>query len=170
MSTITKVPIAVVIILIIMTTMAFAQQIQVSLPAVKVEVTAESINGMPLDKYAIVGLNCAQFNETNLGNVSAVIPIPSTGSITCTAYAYSFGVSTNKTITLTTNESGQVIPVTVVVPVSGVLVPGVGFIPISTLILITVVLIIVIIIIIIGLLEYNRWRRERMARLLKPPE
>ncbi|WP_069808263.1 hypothetical protein [Vulcanisaeta thermophila] len=157
-------------LLMIIAGTALAQEVQITIPAVEVEVTAQSINGMPLGKYAIVGLNCEGFNETGLGNLTAVIPIPSTGSISCRAYASSFGVAVTKDVVITASESGEVIPVTVVIPVSGLLIPGVGFVPISTLILIAVAILVIIIIVIIGLMEYARWRRERLARLLKPPE
>ncbi|ADY01927.1 hypothetical protein VMUT_1725 [Vulcanisaeta moutnovskia 768-28] len=150
----------------------YAQQVQlpIYIPAVNVSITALSANGMPLTKYATVGLSCAGYNVSNIGLMSTVIPIPSTGSITCRAYAYSFGVYSSKTVILTANESGEAISVTLVVPVSGYYVPGIGFIPIGTLIAIAVVIIIVIILIVIGLIEYARWRRERLARLIRPPE
>ena len=140
---------------------SYAQQVQlpVYIPAVNVSITALSANGMPLTRYAIVGLSCAEYNVSNLGLVSAVIPIPSTGSITCKAYAYSFGVYSSKTIS-----------VTLVIPVSGYYVPGIGFVPVGTLIAIAVVILIIIILIVIGLMEYARWRRERLARLIRPPE
>jgi len=149
-----------------------AQQIQlpVYIPAVNVSITALSANGMPLTKYAIVGITCAQYNVSNIGQISAVIPIPSTGSITCKAYAYSFGVYSSKTIVLTTNESGESIPVTLVIPVSGYYVSGIGFVPVGTLVAIAVVIIIIIILITIALIEYSNWRRKRLARLIKPPE
>ncbi len=141
------------------------------IPAVNVSITALSANGMPLTRYAIVGLSCAGYNVSSLGLISAVIPIPSTGSITCKAYAYSFGVYSSKTVVLTANESGgETISVTLVVPVSGYYVPGIGFVPISTLIAIAVAIIILIVLIVIGLMEYARWRRERLARLIRPPE
>ena len=151
---------------------SYAQQVQlpVYIPAVNVSITALSANGMPLTKYAIVGLSCAEYNVSNLGLVSAVIPIPSTGSITCKAYAYSFGVYSSKTIVLTANESGETISVTLVIPVSGYYVPGIGFVPVGTLVAIAVVILIIIILIVIGLMEYARWRRERLARLIRPPE
>ncbi len=149
-----------------------AQQTQLSIhiPAVNVSITALSANGMPLTKYAIVGLSCAEYNVSNVGLMSVIIPIPSTGSITCRAYAYSFGVYSSRTVVLTANESGEAISVALVIPVSGYYVPGIGFVPISTLIVIAVVIIIVIILIVIGLIEYSRWRRERLARLIRPPE
>ncbi|ADN50269.1 hypothetical protein [Vulcanisaeta distributa] len=149
-----------------------AQQIQlpIYIPAVNVSITALSANGMPLTKYAIVGLSCAGYNVSSLGLISVVIPIPSTGSITCKAYAYSFGVYSSKTVVLTANESGETVSVTLMVPVSGYYVPGIGFVPISTLVAIAVVIIIVIVLIVISLMEYARWRRERLARLIRPPE
>ncbi|GAB6947431.1 hypothetical protein JCM16161A_15610 [Vulcanisaeta sp. JCM 16161] len=154
------------------TLISYAQQVQlpVYIPAVNVSITALSANGMPLTKYAIVGLQCAGYNVSSLGLMSAVIPIPSTGSITCKAYAYSFGVYSSKTVTLTANESGETVSVTLVIPVSGYYVPGIGFVPISTLIAIAVAVIIIIVLITIGLIEYARWRRERLARLIRPPE
>ncbi len=149
-----------------------AQQVQlpIYIPAVNVSVTALSANGMPLTKYAVVGLSCAGYNVSNLGLVSAVIPIPSTGSITCRAYAYSFGAYSSRTVVITANESGEVVSVTLVIPVSGYYVPGIGFVPIGTLILIAVAIIIIAVLIAIGLMEYARWRRERLARLIRPPE
>lgn len=149
---------------------AVAQQIQITIPAVNVEVTALSANGMPLTKYAIVGLTCGQFNISNVGSVSTVIPIPSTGEITCKAYAYSFGVYSSRTIVLTANESGETIPVTLVIPVSGYYVPGIGFVPIGTLVALAVIVVIVVVLIAIAIIEYNNWRRKRLARLIKPPE
>lgn len=68
--------------------------------AVNVSINALSANGMPLTKYAIVGLQCAGYNVSNLGPINVVIPIPSTGSITCKAYAYSFGVYSSRTVSL----------------------------------------------------------------------
>ncbi|WP_243678283.1 hypothetical protein [Vulcanisaeta distributa] len=164
---------AVLIALLGVALVSYAQQVQlpVYIPAVNVSITALSANGMPLAKYAIVGLQCAGYNVSNLGLISVVIPIPSTGSITCKAYAYSFGVYSSKTVVLTANESGgETISVTLVVPVSGYYVPGIGFIPVGTLIAIAVAIIIAVILIAIGLIEYARWRRERLARLIRPPE
>ncbi len=151
---------------------AYAQQVQlpVYIPAVNVYVRALSANGMPLTKYAIVGLTCAQYNVSGVGGVSVVIPIPSTGSITCTAYAYSFGIYANRTVTLTANESGETIPITLVIPVSGYYVPGIGFVPVGALVAIAVAIVIIIILIVIALIEYSNWRRRRLARLIKPPE
>ncbi|WP_243665835.1 hypothetical protein [Vulcanisaeta sp. JCM 16159] len=81
---------------------SYAQQTQlpVYIPAVNVSINALSANGMPLTKYAIVGLQCAGYNVSNLGPINVVIPIPSTGSITCKAYAYSFGVYSSRTVSL----------------------------------------------------------------------
>ena len=151
---------------------SYAQQVQlpIYIPAVNVSITALSANGMPLAKYAIVGLSCAEYNVSNVGLMNVIIPIPSTGSITCRAYAYSFGVYSSRTVVLTANESGESISVTLVIPVSGYYMPGIGFVPISTLIAIAVAIIIIIILIVIGLIEYARWRRERLARLIRPPE
>ncbi|WP_243665834.1 hypothetical protein [Vulcanisaeta sp. JCM 16159] len=53
---------------------------------------------------------------------------------------------------------------------SGYYVPGIGFVPVGTLIAIAVAIIMVVILIVIGLIEYARWRRERLARLIRPPE
>ncbi len=160
------------IALLSMVLTSYAQQVQlpIYIPAVNVSITALSANGMPLTKYAIVGLSCAEYNVSNLGLVSAVIPIPSTGSITCKAYAYSFGMYSSKTIVLTANESGEAISVTLVIPVSGYYVPGIGFVPLGTLVTIAIVILITIILIVIGLMKYARWRRERLARLIRPPE
>ncbi len=143
-------------------------QLPIYVPAVNVSITALSANGMPLAKYAIVSLSCAGYNVSNIGSVSTVIPIPSTGSITCRAYAYSFGMYSNKTVVLTAGENGETVSVTLVIPVSGYYMPGIGFVPVGTLIVITIVIIIIIILIIIGLIEYARWRRERLARLIRP--
>ncbi|WP_243675144.1 hypothetical protein [Vulcanisaeta distributa] len=152
---------------------SYAQQTQlpVYIPAVNVSINALSANGMPLTKYAIVGLQCAGYNVSNLGPpINVVIPIPSTGSITCEAYAYSFGVYSSRTVVLTANEDGETVSITLVVPVSGYYVPGIGFVPVGTLIAIAVAIIVVVILIVIGLIEYARWRREKLARLIRPPE
>lgn len=158
------------IILSLSTIPTIAQQIQITIPAVNITITALSANGMPLTKYAIVGLNCEGLNTSEVGHLSTVIPIPSTGSITCKVYAYSFGIYSSKNITLTTSKSGETIPITLVIPVTGYYVPGIGFIPISTLIAIAIAIIIVIVLIVIALIEYYNWRKTRLARLIKPPE
>jgi hypothetical protein len=62
----------------------------------------------------------------------------------CNITGYSYGAIARKGVILTTEESGQVVPITLTIPVSGYYIPGVGFVPTSTLILLAVVIIIII--------------------------
>ncbi len=145
--------------------------IQVSVPAVELTVTPVSASGQPLTSEATVNVTCSGVPiASGVGAQTVVVPIPSSGSITCTITGYSYGKSASTTVTLTSSEAGQTITRTLTIPVSGVKIPGVGFVPVSTFILLAVVIIIVIILIVILLIEYSNWRRRRLAGLLGPPK
>ncbi len=145
--------------------------IQVSVPAVELTVTPVSASGAPLTTQATVNVTCAGVPiASGVGQQTVVVPIPSSGSITCTITGYSYGKTASTTVTLTSSEAGQTITRTLTIPVSGYYIPGVGFVPVSTFILLAVVIIIIIILIVILLIEYSNWRRRRLAGLLGPPK
>jgi hypothetical protein len=149
--------------------------IQVSVPAVELTVTPVSASGAPLMSEATVNVTCQTPSGTvpvasGVGSQTVVVPIPSSGSITCTVAGYSYGKSASTTVTLTSSQAGQTITKTLTIPVSGYYIPGVGFVPVSTFILLAVVIIIIIILIVILLIEYSNWRRRRLAGLLGPPK
>jgi hypothetical protein len=145
--------------------------IQVSVPAVELTVTPVSASGAPLTTEATVNVTCGGVPvASGVGQQTVVVPIPSSGSITCTITGYSYGKTASTTVTLTSAQAGQTITKTLTIPVSGYYIPGVGFVPTSTLILLAVVIIIIIILIVILLIEYSNWRRRRLAGLLGPPK
>ncbi|ADN50250.1 hypothetical protein [Vulcanisaeta distributa] len=145
--------------------------IQVSVPAVELTVTPVSASGAPLTTQATVNVTCSGVPiASGVGQQTVVVPIPSSGSITCTITGYSYGKSASTTVTLTSSQAGQTITKTLTIPVSGYYIPGVGFVPVSTFILLAVVIIIIIILIVILLIEYSNWRRRRLAGLLGPPK
>jgi len=145
--------------------------IQVSVPAVELTVTPVSASGAPLTTEATVNVTCSGVPiASGVGQQTVVVPIPSSGSITCTINGYSYGKSASTTVTLTSSQAGQTITKTLTIPVSGYYIPGVGFVPTSTFILLAVVIIIIIILIVILLIEYSNWRRKRLAGLLGPPK
>jgi hypothetical protein len=145
--------------------------IQVSVPAVELTVTPVSASGAPLTTEATVNVTCSGVTlASGVGQQTVVVPIPSSGSITCTISGYSYGKSASTTVTLTSAQAGQTITKTLTIPVSGYYIPGVGFVPTSTFILLAVVIIIIIILIVILLIEYSNWRRKRLAGLLGPPK
>jgi hypothetical protein len=143
----------------------------VSVPAVELTVTPVSASGAPLTTEATVNVTCSGVPiASGVGQQTVVVPIPSSGSITCTINGYSYGKSASTTVTLTSAQAGQTITKTLTIPVSGYYIPGVGFVPTSTFILLAVVIIIIIILIVILLIEYSNWRRKRLAGLLGPPK
>jgi len=145
--------------------------IQVSVPAVELTVTPVSASGAPLMSEATVNVTCNGVTvASGVGQKTVVVPIPSSGSITCTINGYSYGKTASTTVTLTSSQAGQTITRTLTIPVSGYYIPGVGFVPTSTFILLAVVIIIIIILIVILLIEYSNWRRKRLAGLLGPPK
>jgi type II secretory pathway pseudopilin PulG len=145
--------------------------LQVSVPAVELTVTPVSASGAPLMSEATVNVTCGGVTvASGVGQQTVVVPIPSSGSITCTITGYSYGKTASTTVTLTSAQAGQTITKTLTIPVSGYYIPGVGFVPTSTLILLAVVIIIIIILIVILLIEYSNWRRRRLAGLLGPPK
>jgi predicted signal transduction protein with EAL and GGDEF domain len=81
----------------------------------------------------------------------------------CNITGYSYGKVAWEGVILTMEQSGQAVPITLTIPVSGYYIPGVGFVPTSTFILLAVVIIIIIILIVILLIEYTFWRRRRLA-------
>ncbi|WP_243679476.1 hypothetical protein [Vulcanisaeta souniana] len=149
--------------------------IQVSVPAVELTVTPVSASGAPLTNEATVNVTCQTPSgavpvASGVGSQTVTVPIPSSGSITCTVTGYSYGKSASTTVTLSSSQAGQTMTQTLTIPVSGYYIPGVGFVPTSTFILLAVVIIIVVILIVILLIEYSNWRRKRLAGLLGPPK
>ncbi|WP_069808305.1 hypothetical protein [Vulcanisaeta thermophila] len=145
--------------------------LQISVPAVELTVNPVSASGAPLSSEATVNVTCAGVTlASGVGSQTVVVPIPSSGSISCTVTGYSYGKSASTSLTLTSAMAGQTETVTLTIPVSGYYIPGVGFVPLSTFILLAVIIIIVIILIVIALIEYNNWRRRRLAGLLGPPK
>ncbi len=143
-------------------------QLVLDIPAVKLVITPVSQAGGPLGKLATINVTCAAAGKevtlvSGSGEQTVVVPIPKTGSIKCTISGYSYGKSAVITKELTMADAGKTISITLRIPVSGYYIPGVGFVPVSTLIMIAVLILIVVIIIVILLMEY--WRR----RGLRPP-
>ena len=96
------------------------------------------------------------FVDSGVGpQVVVVVPIPSSGSMMCNITGYSYGAIARKGVILTMEKSGQAVPITLTILVSGYYMPSVGFVPINTYILLTI--------------EYSNWRRRRLAGLLGPP-
>jgi hypothetical protein len=148
--------------------------IYVNIPAAELVITPVSASGMPLTTQALINVACDNhFVDSGVGLQVVVVPIPSSGSIMCNITGYSYGAIARKGVILTMERSGQVVPITLTVPVSGYYIPGIGFVPISMFIDITillgVVIMIIIILIVILLIEYSNWRRRRIAKLLGPP-
>jgi hypothetical protein len=144
--------------------------IYVNIPAAELVITPVSASGMPLTTQALINVTCDNhFVDSGVGPQVVVVPIPSSGSIMCNITGYSYGAIARKGVILTTEGSGQVVPIILTIPVSGYYIPGVGFVPISTYILLGVVIIIIIMLIVILLIEYSNWRRRRLAGLLGPP-
>ena len=138
--------------------------IYVNIPAAELIITPLSASGMPLTTQALISVTCDNhFVDSGVGPQVVVVPIPSSGSIMCNITGYSYGKVAWEGVILTTEESGQVVPITLTIPVSGYYIPGVGFVPTSTLILLAVVIIIIIILIVILSIEYAFWRRRRLA-------
>jgi hypothetical protein len=127
---------------------------------------------MPLTTLALINVTCDNhFVDSGVGpQVVVVVPIPSSGSIMCNITGYSYGKAAWEGVILTTEESGQVVPITLTIPVSGYYIPGIGFVPTITYVLLTVVIMIIIILIMVLLIEYSNWRRKRLAGLLGPPK
>jgi hypothetical protein len=152
----------------------------ITVPATVVQVTAYSANKVPLGNKATVTLTCTYegkviYETTGLGTVKAVIPVPyavfaGKAAITCNATATAAGVKAKaKMIELTKTSVGKTVSVSVVVPITGWYVPGIGFITWQQLVTMIVVIFIVIIIIVIGLIEYQNWRRKRLVSILGAP-
>ncbi len=152
--------------------------IQVTIPAARVEALALSANKVPLGSNAIMSVTCMLDGKpivvrTVKGDrVTVFLPIPYdvyTGkkSIVCNVTAEAFGAK--KSITITVPAKGGVVTREVIVPVSGIVLPGGAFIPMQTLITALVVALIVIIIVVIGLMEYSTWRRKRLVSIIGAP-
>jgi hypothetical protein len=139
--------------------------IYVNIPAAELIITPLSASGAPLTTQALINVTCDNhFVDSSVGpQVVVVVPIPSSGSIMCNITGYSYGAIARKGVILTMEESGQAVPITLTIPVSGYYIPGVGFVPTSTFILLAVVIIIIIILIVILSIEYAFWRRRRLA-------
>jgi len=133
--------------------------IYVNIPTAELIITPVSASRMPLTTQALINVTCDNhFVDSGVGPQVVVVPIPSSGSITCNVTGYSYGKMAWEGVILTTEESGQVVPITLTIPVSGYYIPGVGFVPTSTLILLAVVIIILTILIVMLLIEYAFWR------------
>ncbi|GEM_PF-1302179 len=143
--------------------------IQIKIPATKVVVTALSSTGAVLGEIATINMTCGEYSTAGVGKIEDVIPIPKEGTIACTIVGTAAGVVGTTSVTLSTADVEKVREIKLTIPVAGWYIPGLGFIPLSEIILIIVVLIIVIIIIVIGLIEYSQWRRRKLAALLGPP-
>jgi len=144
--------------------------IYVNIPAAELVITPVSASGMPLTTQALINIACDNhFIDSGVGPQVVVVPIPSSGSIMCNITGYSYGAIARKGVILMMEQSGQVVPITLTIPVSGYYIPGIGFVPTITYVLLTVVIMIIIILIMVLLIEYNNWRRRRIAKLLGPP-
>jgi len=138
--------------------------IYVNIPAAELVITPVSASGAPLTTQALINVTCDNhFVDSGVGPQVVVVPIPSSGSMMCNITGYSYGAIARKGVILTMEQSGQAVPITLTIPVSGYYIPGVGFVPTSTFILLAVVIIIIMILIVILLIEYTFWRRRRLA-------
>jgi hypothetical protein len=112
--------------------------IYVNIPAAELIITPVSASGMPLTTLALINVTCDNhFVDSGVGLQVVVVPIPSSGSIMCNITGYTYGKAAWKGVILTMEQSGQVVPITLTIPVSGYYMPSVGFVPINTYILLT---------------------------------
>jgi len=138
--------------------------IYVNIPAAELIITPVSASGMPLTTLALINVTCDNhFVDLGVGPQVVVVPIPSSGSIMCNITGYSYGKAAWKGVILTTEESGQVVPITLTIPVSGYYIPGVGFVPTSTFILLAVLTILLTILIVMLLIYYAFWIRRKLT-------
>jgi hypothetical protein len=110
--------------------------IYVNIPAAELIITPASASGMPLTTLALINVTCGNhFVDSGVGPQVVIVPIPSSGSIMCNITGYSYGKVAWEGVILTMEQSGQVVPITLTIPVSGYYIPGIGFVPTITYIL-----------------------------------
>ena len=154
--------------------------VYVKIPGVKLVAYALSANKIPLGSVATTSIVCTYDGKiiattTVRGDTASVLfPLPYdvvTGkkTIRCTVSAQAAGANSTTTVTITAKDAKKVVSVRVIVPVSGIVLPGGTFVPMQTLITALVVALIVIIIIVIGLMEYSTWRRKRLVSIIGAP-
>jgi Na+/melibiose symporter-like transporter len=101
---------------------------------------------------AVVNITCSGIPiASGVGQQTVVVPIPSSGSITCTITGSSNGKAAATTVTLTSSQAGQVITRTLVIPVSEYYTPNMGFIMLITVIALLVAVLAVLIVVILRL-------------------
>ncbi len=154
--------------------------VYVRIPGAELKVYALSANRVPLGSAATTSITCMYNGKiiattTVRGDTASVMfPLPydvvvGKRTIRCVVSAQAAGVNKTETVTIGRENAGKVVKATLVVPISGVVLPGGTFVPMQTLITALVVALIVIIIIVIGLMEYNTWRRKRLVSIIGAP-
>jgi len=97
-------------------TLTSAEPITMTVPSAELVVTPVSPSGGALVN-AGVNITCSGIPiASGVGQQTVVVPIPSSGSITCTITGSSNGMAAATTVTLTSSQAGQVITVKLTVP------------------------------------------------------
>ena len=136
-------------------TLTSAEPIAIRVPSAELVVVPVSPSGGALVS-AVVNITCSGIPiASGVGQQTVVVPIPSSGSITCTITGSSNGKAAVTTVTLTSSQAGQAITRTLVIPVNEYYTPNMDFI-----MLITVVAVIAIILAVILVREWGK-RRSR---------
>ena len=132
-------------------TLTSAGPITMTVPSAELVVVPVSPSGGALVN-AVVNITCSGIPiASGVGQQTVVIPIPSSGSITCTITGSSNGRAAATTVTLTSSQAGQVITRTLVIPVSEYYTPNMGFIMLITVIALLVAVLAVLIVVILRL-------------------
>jgi len=131
-------------------TLTSAEPITITVPSAELVVTPVNPSGGALVS-AVVNITCSGIPiASGVGQQTVVVPIPSSGSITCTITGSSNGMAAT-TVTLTSSQAGQVITRTLVIPVSEHYTPNMGFIMLITVIALLVAVLAVLIVVILRL-------------------
>jgi hypothetical protein len=97
-------------------TLTSAEPITITVPSAELVVTPVDPSGETLVS-AVVNITCSGIPiASGVGQQAVVVPIPSSGSITCTITGSSNGRAAATTVTLTSSQAGQVITVKLTVP------------------------------------------------------
>jgi len=132
-------------------TLTSAEPITITVPSAELVVTPVNPSGGALVN-AVVNITCSGIPiASGVGQQTVVVPIPSSGSITCTITGSSNGMAAATTVTLTSSQAGQVITRTLVIPVSEYYTPNMGFIMLITVIALLVAVLAVLIVVILRL-------------------
>ena len=132
-------------------TLTSAEPITMTVPSAELVITPVNPSGGALVN-AGVNITCSGIPiASGVGQQTVVVPIPSSGSITCTITGSSNGMAAATTVTLTSSQAGQVITRTLVIPVSEHYTPNMGFIMLITVIALLVAVLAVLIVVILRL-------------------